>query len=273
MLPLTNKAAARKDFVNVRMSGVDTIASQTLLPADQGKVSPLQPGEARKHLVEKIVSRWPYILAGCLVAVLLIVGLVIWRCCCRRRRANRLASDQKALPLDNPKKAERQLSSDPADLSLSQSPNAYTHLDGRSGSIVNVQKSSISQPAAQPYDPQRNAEFLQQAYGHPGPRQPYLDHTGNAIFKPTYEHSQPDHYDDQLQNQHYRDNLDSNQGEPSYDRTDTYSAPYDPQYYHNSHPPALSYPEPSYDSHQVSRGAETLTNLAGRGTRARMGQN
>ena len=34
---------------------------------------------------EMILSRWPYIFVGCLAFVLIVSGLIIWRCCCRRR--------------------------------------------------------------------------------------------------------------------------------------------------------------------------------------------
>lgn len=35
---------------------------------------------------EWILSRWPDIFVGCLIFVILVTGLIIWRCCVRRRR-------------------------------------------------------------------------------------------------------------------------------------------------------------------------------------------
>ncbi|KAJ7791230.1 acid protease [Mycena olivaceomarginata] len=87
LLPLTDAAAAHADFVNVRLGGVDTTGSAqyALLPADQQQHSPVSAEEKKKKYEEMILSRWPYILVGCLVGVGLIIGLIVWRCCCRRK--------------------------------------------------------------------------------------------------------------------------------------------------------------------------------------------
>jgi hypothetical protein len=45
--------------------------------------------EKKAKYQEMILSRWPYILTGCLVFVALVVGLIIWKCCCRRGKKNR----------------------------------------------------------------------------------------------------------------------------------------------------------------------------------------
>ncbi|KZT19519.1 acid protease [Neolentinus lepideus HHB14362 ss-1] len=86
LLPLTNNASAHTDFVQVRLNGVDTTgdAAHALLPASQMQHSPETEGEKKKEREEEILSRWPYILVGCLAFVLLCVGLCVWRCCCRR---------------------------------------------------------------------------------------------------------------------------------------------------------------------------------------------
>ncbi|TFK52509.1 acid protease [Heliocybe sulcata] len=86
LLSLTDNATAHNDFVQVRMNGVDTSgdAAHALLPASQMKHSPETEEEKKKEREEQILSRWPYILVGCLLFVALCVGLVIWRCCCRR---------------------------------------------------------------------------------------------------------------------------------------------------------------------------------------------
>ncbi|KAJ6508388.1 aspartic peptidase A1 [Mycena sanguinolenta] len=87
LLPLTDPVAAHADFVNVRLNGVDTTGSSqyALLPASQQQHSPVSAEEKKKKYEEMILSRWPYILVGCLVGVILIIGLIVWRCCCRRK--------------------------------------------------------------------------------------------------------------------------------------------------------------------------------------------
>ncbi|KAF8195465.1 aspartic peptidase A1 [Pholiota molesta] len=86
-----NIAAARQDFVNVRLGGNDTISTDprwALLPANQTQHSPVSEEEKKKKYQEMILSRWPYIFVGCLAFVLLTVGFVVWKCCCRRKQKN-----------------------------------------------------------------------------------------------------------------------------------------------------------------------------------------
>ncbi|KAJ6504585.1 aspartic peptidase A1 [Mycena vitilis] len=108
LLPLTNAAAAHADFVSVRLAGVDTTGDPqyALLPADQQQHSPVSEEEKKKKYEEMILSRWPYILVGSLVGLGLVIGLIVWRCCCRRKgkaaRANKGFFEQKSqtyLPL------------------------------------------------------------------------------------------------------------------------------------------------------------------------------
>ncbi|EPQ54524.1 acid protease [Gloeophyllum trabeum ATCC 11539] len=86
LLPLTDAAQAKSDFIAARLNGVDTTgdAAHALLPASQMKHSPETEEEKKKAREEEILSRWPYILVGCLAFVALSVGLCVWRCCCRR---------------------------------------------------------------------------------------------------------------------------------------------------------------------------------------------
>ncbi|TCD70766.1 hypothetical protein EIP91_001796 [Steccherinum ochraceum] len=90
LLPLTDPTTAKNDFVKIRLSGVDSTgdAAHQLLPADQMQHSPFSAGEKKKMYAEKVLSRWPYILVGCLVFVLLMIGLITWRCCVWRKRRN-----------------------------------------------------------------------------------------------------------------------------------------------------------------------------------------
>ena len=91
MLPLTNVQTAHDDFVKVRLNGQDTTSDPKwdLLPASEGQSSPESAAEKKAHLEEKILSRWPYILVGSLLGFILITGLIIWKCCCKRRCAER----------------------------------------------------------------------------------------------------------------------------------------------------------------------------------------
>ncbi|KAH8109296.1 acid protease [Phellopilus nigrolimitatus] len=94
MLSVTDLTNAHADFVKVRMNGVDTTgaASQQLVPVAQGQHSPESSEEKKAHLAEKVLSRWPYILFGSLVLFFGLVGLCVWRCCCRKRIAARKAA-------------------------------------------------------------------------------------------------------------------------------------------------------------------------------------
>jgi len=96
MLPLTNQAAAVNDFIQVRTNGQNLVGSSqyALLPASQGQHSPKSAAEKKHEYEEKILSRWPYILVGCIVFILLVIGCCIWRCC-KRRRLRRKAAQQK----------------------------------------------------------------------------------------------------------------------------------------------------------------------------------
>lgn len=91
MLPLTDVNAAHADFVNVRLAGQDTTSDPKwdLLPASQGQSSPESEKEKKQHLEEKVLSHWPEIFVGSFLVFCGIVGLIIWKCCCRRRCAER----------------------------------------------------------------------------------------------------------------------------------------------------------------------------------------
>ncbi|KII90941.1 hypothetical protein PLICRDRAFT_107217 [Plicaturopsis crispa FD-325 SS-3] len=86
LLPLTDPTTAHADFVNVRMGGQDNTGASQYALLDKGQSSPESDAEKKQHYEEKVLSRWPAILAGCLVFVALVIGLCIWRCCCRRGR-------------------------------------------------------------------------------------------------------------------------------------------------------------------------------------------
>ncbi|KAL5512740.1 hypothetical protein ACEPAG_3006 [Sanghuangporus baumii] len=87
LLSLTDTQKAHDDFVQVRMGGVDSTGDSKyyLVPASEGQKSPESSAEKKAHLAAKVLSRWPYILMGCLLGAALLVGFIIWRCCCRRR--------------------------------------------------------------------------------------------------------------------------------------------------------------------------------------------
>lgn len=95
---VTNAAQARDDFVKARLSGVDSTndSQWALLPVEQMQHSPVSEEEKKKKYQEWILSRWPYILTGCLVFVLVVLGLCIWRCCCRKGKKNTNAPKRKS---------------------------------------------------------------------------------------------------------------------------------------------------------------------------------
>lgn len=107
LMPITDREAAHRDFVNVRMGGVDVSgdSAHALLPQSQAKASPESSKEKKQHLQAEILSRWPYIFVGCFLFVLILVGLCIWRCC-KRRKAARAKQMNKELGLhDNSNKS------------------------------------------------------------------------------------------------------------------------------------------------------------------------
>ena len=104
LLSITDETAAVNDFIKVRLNGQNLINSPqyALLPASQEQHSPETAAEKKAQYEEEVLSRWPYILAGCLVLVLLLVAYCVWRCCCKRKRlAKKNATKQQAgLALD-----------------------------------------------------------------------------------------------------------------------------------------------------------------------------
>ncbi|KAF7298775.1 Aspartic peptidase A1 [Mycena indigotica] len=162
LLPLTNRATAHADFVKVRLNGVDTTGSSqfALLPASQQQHSPVSAEEKKKKYEEMILSRWPYIVTGSLVGFILLVGFIIWRCCCRNRRAKKKAS---AKGFFEPK-SETYL---PLQVHGQGSPPAtsspYQHHQQES------QQSLNSQQAAYNHNPQ----YSQQNFHQPPPSQYY----------------------------------------------------------------------------------------------------
>jgi len=94
MMPLTNIESAVNDFIQVRLNGQNLINSSqyALLPASQQQHSPESAKEKKEQYEEQVLSRWPEILVGCLLFLILLVGYCIWRCCCRRKRLAKKAA-------------------------------------------------------------------------------------------------------------------------------------------------------------------------------------
>lgn len=98
---MTNSVQAQNDFVQARFGGNNSLSDPkwALLPPSQMQHSPVSAAEKKKLYQEMILSRWPYILVGCLVFLLLLIGLCIWRCCCRKgakgARANKSKKTKK----------------------------------------------------------------------------------------------------------------------------------------------------------------------------------
>ena len=66
-----------------------------------------------------ILSRWPYIFVGCVAFVLIVAGLITWRCCVARRK--RKAARAAAVILPNTGAAPSQVSLRPDDVEMRQS--------------------------------------------------------------------------------------------------------------------------------------------------------
>ena len=94
LVSLTDTAVAKQDFISNRLAGNDSTGSSrwALLPKEQQQHSPVPPEEKKKKQQEKVLSRWPYIVLGCLVLVALIVGICIWKCCCNRKNKSNSAA-------------------------------------------------------------------------------------------------------------------------------------------------------------------------------------
>ncbi|KAG1790304.1 aspartic peptidase domain-containing protein [Suillus plorans] len=98
LLPLTNVESAVNDFIQVRLNGQNTINSSqyALLPASQEQHSPESAAEKKQAYEELVLSRWPYIVVGGLVLMILLISYCVWRCCCRRKRMAKKAAKKAA---------------------------------------------------------------------------------------------------------------------------------------------------------------------------------
>ncbi|KAG1901319.1 aspartic peptidase domain-containing protein [Suillus fuscotomentosus] len=98
LLPLTNVESAVNDFIQVRLNGQNTINSSqyALLPASQEQHSPESAAEKKQAYEELVLSRWPYIVVGGLVLLILLISYCVWRCCCRRKRMAKKAAKKAA---------------------------------------------------------------------------------------------------------------------------------------------------------------------------------
>jgi len=89
LLPITTPSSAFSDFVSSRLNGDPTapFSSQyTLLPSSQEQHSPQPLSQTVQHYEADVLRYLPEIITGCAVVVLLIVGCIVWTCCCRARR-------------------------------------------------------------------------------------------------------------------------------------------------------------------------------------------
>ena len=91
LMSITNSQQAQQDFMKVRLNGQNTLSDPqwALLPASQEQHSPVSEAEKKRLYQELILSRWPDILIVCFVLILIIIGLCIWKCCCRRGKDGR----------------------------------------------------------------------------------------------------------------------------------------------------------------------------------------
>nr|GAT43189.1 aspartic peptidase A1 [Mycena chlorophos] len=184
LLPTTNRASAHADFVKVRLGGVDTTGSSQyqLLPASEQQHSPVSEAEKKAQYEEMVLSRWPEILVGCLVGVILIVGLIVWRCCCRRRRKG-LGKAPKGF---FEQKSQTYL---PLQVQGESPPMSGTG----AGAPYHQQQGSMSQqsfqqgPSSQPYSPPQS-QYYQQGYPQTGYQQQGYSQQGYP--QQGYQHQQ-----------------------------------------------------------------------------------
>lgn len=103
LLPLTDPSEAHSDFVKVRLGGVDTTgdSAHQLLPESEAQSSPESKAEKEQHIKGEILRNWPYIFLGALVIFLASVGLIVWKCCCKRRGGQAKPRTNSILPLSS----------------------------------------------------------------------------------------------------------------------------------------------------------------------------
>lgn len=97
--------------------------------------SPVSEEEKKKKYQELVLSRWPYILTGCLVLIIIVVGLCIWRCCCRKgaKKGSKTKkgmfsgepSNTTYLPLQDPNRSKEGLGHSPFDASTTSLGGHY----------------------------------------------------------------------------------------------------------------------------------------------------
>lgn len=92
LLSTTNPAQAHQDFVTTRLNGVDTTGQSqySLLPASQGKTSPVPFDERVTHTEQKVIRYLPEIVVISVAVVLALVGYGTW-VYIKRRRLRRAA--------------------------------------------------------------------------------------------------------------------------------------------------------------------------------------
>lgn len=78
---------------------------------------------------EEVLSRWPEIFVGCLAFVVIVIGIITWRCCVRRKR-RRAAQQAKSMGI----------------ATGGQRPQSYRVLEADSTSNLNMHELSPKQP-------------------------------------------------------------------------------------------------------------------------------
>jgi hypothetical protein len=152
---VTNAANARDDFIKTRLSGVDTTgdAKWQLLPKEQMQHSPVSEEEKKKKYQELVLSRWPYILTGCLVFVLIVVGLCIWRCCCRKS-AKKGSKTKKGMFSGEPESTAYLPLQDPNRSKEAHSPLGHSPFDASTASLGGHYPSDVQYSPGQYPPPQ-----------------------------------------------------------------------------------------------------------------------
>ncbi|EJU02738.1 acid protease [Dacryopinax primogenitus] len=119
LLSITDPVKAMNEFIGARLQTYGPI-NYSLLPASQQQHSPVPAGETVAHYEADVLRYLPEIIVGCAAVLLLIVGCIIWRCCCTKRQ--RLARAQKKRGMYSESKADYRQIDEPGSAPMGMTP-------------------------------------------------------------------------------------------------------------------------------------------------------
>ncbi|KZT51784.1 acid protease [Calocera cornea HHB12733] len=123
LLSTTDAAIALNEFISTRQQNNGPI-NYSLLPSSQEQHSPVPAGEVVEHYEADIMRYLPEIIIGCVAVVTLILGCIVWRCCCTKRQ--RLARAQKKRGAYSNTKATYRQIDEPGSAPMGMTPMNYS---------------------------------------------------------------------------------------------------------------------------------------------------